>query len=85
MKPSDFKIGDEFQALGIEAWWRAVDIGQHGITAIRLNAPDESWYVGPPYAVPVRYWDQYGIDGIAMLRRDGVETEVEPDVIGVDE
>jgi hypothetical protein len=54
MKPSDFKIGDEFQSYAVNVWHRVVDIGQHGIAAIELNAPDESWYVGPDYAVPVQ-------------------------------
>lgn len=79
MKPIDFQIGDEI-IIPNGQWWRVVDIGQLGIAAIKLTAPDESWYVGPPYGVAADYWDQYDIDGIEKLRRNGVVTEVDNDL-----
>lgn len=31
--------------------WRCTDIGTRTVCAIKLDAPDDSWYRGPPYAV----------------------------------
>lgn len=62
MKHSDFQIGVEFSMAG-DLRWRCTDIGTRTIVAIRLNAPDDSWYNGPPYAVLESVFDEYDFDG----------------------
>ncbi len=60
MKHSEFRIGMEFM-MG-EARWRCTDIGTRTIAAIKLDAPDDSWYNGPPYAVAEMVIDEYDFD-----------------------
>jgi len=49
MNHGDFRIGLEFW-MG-DHRWRCTDIGTRTVCAIKLDAPDEGWYRGPPYAV----------------------------------
>jgi len=49
MNHSQFWIGLEFY-IG-DAKWRCTDVGTRTIAAMKLDAPDASWYNGPPYAV----------------------------------
>lgn len=42
---------------------RCTDIGGRTIIAIKLDAPDPSWYDGPPYAVAEHVIDEYDLHG----------------------
>ena len=69
MRHSDFKIGLHFHtAAGL---WRCTDVGTRVIVAIRLDAPDDSWYHGPPYAVAESVLDENDLQGCS-LAADGV-------------
>ncbi len=59
MKLKDFRIGLEFYMS--ESKWRCTDVGSRVVVAIKLNAPDDSWYKGPPYAVEERVIDEYSL------------------------
>ena len=52
-----FKIGQDFTMSS--ARWRCTDIGRRTVVAIKLDAPDQSWYAGPPYAVAELVIDEY--------------------------
>lgn len=56
MRHDEFRIGLEFYTATKR--WRCTDIGTRTIIAIALTAPDESWYNGPPYAVPEIVFDE---------------------------
>ena len=56
MRHSDFVIGLDFHTAA--GRWRCTDVGTRVIVAIRLNAPDNSWYHGPPYAVAEWVFDE---------------------------
>jgi hypothetical protein len=56
MEHTDFRIGLEFYMGG--AKWRCTDVGTRTIVAIKLDAPDASWYNGPPYAVAEHVIDE---------------------------
>lgn len=61
MLHTDFAIGLEFStAIGR---WRCTDVGTRVIIAIRLDAPDDSWYHGPPYAVAESVLDENDLGG----------------------
>ena len=60
MQHSDFNIGSEFNLSG--HLWRCTDVGQRTVVAIKLNAPDDSWYSGPPYAVAETVIDEHDIE-----------------------
>lgn len=64
MRLTDFSIGLEFYTA--TGKWRCTDAGTRTILAIRLDAPDESWYVGPPYAVAESVFDEYDLDGTSL-------------------
>jgi hypothetical protein len=56
MRHCDFYVGlDFYTATGR---WRCTDVGTRVIVAIRLDAPDDSWYHGPPYAVAESVLDE---------------------------
>ncbi len=61
MQQRDFRIGLEF--VTATGRWRCTDIGTRVIVAIRLDAPDASWYNGPPYAVAEIVFDEYDLEG----------------------
>jgi len=69
MRHSDFKIGGEFYTEG--GRWRCTDIGTRTIVAIFIDdtgwrgidgrlikSRGESWFKGPPYAVPEVVFDE---------------------------
>lgn len=58
MKLEEFKIGETFFAsAGFE--WLCTDKGTRTITAIMLDPDkDDSWFVGPPYAVEEVVFDE---------------------------
>ena len=61
MEHSEFRIGMEFE-MG-DARWHCTDIGTRTIAAIKLEAPDPSWFNGPPYAVAEYCLDENDMDG----------------------
>ena len=61
MQHSDFNIGLEFHTAA--GRWRCTDVGSRVIVAIRLDAPDASWYNGPPYAVAEAVLDENDLEG----------------------
>lgn len=64
MHHNDFSIGlDFYTATGR---WRCTDVGTRVIVAIRLDASDASWYVGPPYAVAESVFDEYDLEGCSL-------------------
>ena len=68
MNHADFQIGSEFY-MG-DAKWRCTDIGTRVITAIKLNAPDESWYRGPPYGIAEFVIDEDDMEACTLERVD---------------
>ncbi len=56
MKHAEFRIGLEFIMSG--ACWRCTDVGARTVCAIKLEAPDPSWFNGPPYAVAEHCLDE---------------------------
>jgi hypothetical protein len=61
MKKQDFRINYEFYTASGK--WRCTDIGSRVIVAIRLDKADESWFNGPPYAVPEYVFDENDFGG----------------------
>ena len=57
MTLDEFRIGQEFTMS--DTRWRCTDIGSRTVVAIKLDAPDPSWYAGPPYAVAELVIDEY--------------------------
>ena len=64
MRHSDFQIGLHFHTAA--GRWRCTDVGTRVIVAIRLDAPDESWYHGPPYAVAESVFDENDLEGCSL-------------------
>lgn len=64
MRHHDFVIGLEFYTAA--GRWRCTDIGTRVVVAIRLDAPDDSWYQGPPYAVAESVLDENDLAGCAL-------------------
>ena len=64
MEHREFSIGLEF--VTASGRWRCTDVGTRAIVAIRLNAPDASWYNGPPYAVLESVFDEYDFEGCSL-------------------
>ncbi|WP_263588836.1 hypothetical protein [Sphingopyxis sp. GC21] len=64
MKHSDFTIGMEF--VMSDGKWRCTDIGTRTVLAIKLDAPDDSWYAGPPYAVVEHCLDEFDIEACEL-------------------
>jgi hypothetical protein len=46
----------------------AIPARQYGdaTAAIKLDAPDENWYNGPPYAVREEAFDEYDMEGCSL-------------------
>lgn len=65
MRHDEFRIGLEF-AMG-DARWRCTDVGTRTIVAIKLEAPDPSWFNGPPYAVAEACLDEYDIEACSPI------------------
>lgn len=64
MKLSEFKIGTEFYTK--TGKWRCTDVGTRTITAIKLDKEDETWYIGPPFAVGEYSFDEYDIEASSL-------------------
>lgn len=64
MRHVDFRIDLEF--FTATGRWRCTDVGTRVIVAIRLAAPDVSWYNGPPYAVAEVVFDEYDLEGCSL-------------------
>jgi predicted RNase H-like HicB family nuclease len=64
VRPDEFHIGLEFYTT--TGRWRCTDVGTRTVIAIRLNAPDESWYIGPSYAVAESVFDEDDYDGMSL-------------------
>jgi hypothetical protein len=43
--------------------WRCTDVGTRVVVAIKLDAPDETWYSGPPYAICECVFDESDLEG----------------------
>jgi hypothetical protein len=50
--------------------WRCTDMGSRTIIAIALDAPDASWYNGPPYGVSEIVFDEYDFEGMSVSPDD---------------
>jgi hypothetical protein len=57
-------IGLEFYTANRR--WRCTDMGTRTIIAIALDAADESWYHGPPYAVSEVVFDEDDFAGMSV-------------------
>jgi hypothetical protein len=57
MKHADFTIGETF--VTGSGRWRCTDLGTRVVVAIKLDAADETWYNGPPYALVESVFDEY--------------------------
>ncbi len=68
MRHDEFHIGLEFHTATKR--WRCTDIGSRTIIAIALDAPDESWYNGPPYGVREIVFDEYDVEGMSVSPED---------------
>lgn len=68
MRHSEFRIGTEFYTTARR--WRCTDVGTRTIVAIGLDAPDDSWYNGPPYAVAEVVFDEYALQGTSLSPDD---------------
>jgi len=64
MKHADFHIGLEFYTATGRC--RCTDVGTRTIVAIRLDAPDTTWYIGPPYAVAEIVLDENDLEGCSL-------------------
>jgi hypothetical protein len=62
----DFRIGLEFYTA--EGKWRCTDVGTRVIAAIKLDAPDTSWYNGPPFAGEEIVFDEELLAAIETLK-----------------
>ena len=66
MDHREFRIGETF--ICDFGRWRCTDIGTRVIVAIKLDAADESWYNGPPYAVAEAVFDEYDQEGCSTVK-----------------
>ncbi len=64
MQHNDFHVGLEFYTA--TGRWRCTDVGSRVVVAIQLDAPDPSWYQGPPYAVVESVLDENDLGGCAL-------------------
>lgn len=64
MNHREFYVGLEFYTA--TGRWRCTDVGTRVIVAIRLNAPEASWYNGPPYAVAESVFDENDLAGCSL-------------------
>lgn len=74
MKISDFYIGLEFQNSAQS--FRCTDVGTRTISAIALDKDDEGWYVGPPYMVDERLFDERAIKSLFLDSAQAVHQSV---------
>jgi hypothetical protein len=68
MRHEEFRVGLEF--FTAVARWRCTDVGARTVIAIRLDAADESWYNGPPYAVAECVFDEDDLEGMSLDAED---------------
>jgi hypothetical protein len=61
MRHDEFTVGLEFFTAA--GRWRCTDVGTRVVVAILLDAPNPSWYHGPPYAITETVFDEYDLDG----------------------
>jgi hypothetical protein len=59
---SDFVIGEDFYT-GSGRRWRCTDVGSRVVVAIEIDMRGHSWFVGPPYAVVERVFDENDLPG----------------------
>jgi hypothetical protein len=64
MGHDDFCVGLGFYTA--TGRWRCTDVGSRVIIAIRLDAPDPSWYQAPPYAVAESVLDENDLAGCSL-------------------
>jgi hypothetical protein len=64
MRHDELYIGLEFHTA--TGRWRCTDAGTRVAVAIRLDAPDPSWYDGPPYAVAESVFDEDDLEGCTL-------------------
>ena len=64
MQHGDFYIGLEFYTA--TGRWRCTDAGTRVIVAIQFDAPDASWYNGPPYSVAESVFDEHDLEGCSL-------------------
>lgn len=61
MKITDFQIGSHFMTSTGQIW-RCTDIGTRTILAIEIEPEkDKHWYIGPPYVVTEKVFDEKDI------------------------
>lgn len=66
MKHDEFTIGSEFHCGGNR--WRCTDLGRRVVVAIPIDqSSDPSWLNGPPYALGETVFDEYDIEGCALV------------------
>jgi hypothetical protein len=68
MRHDECHIGLEFYTATTR--WRCTDMGTRTIVAIALDAPAESWYNGPPYAVREIVFDEDDFEGMSVSPDD---------------
>jgi hypothetical protein len=49
------------------------DVGAGGTTTTRTITTDDSWFAGPPYAVPEEVFDEQSIEGCSLSPDRGDE------------
>jgi hypothetical protein len=69
MQLREFHIGLEFWMSGARR--RCTDVGTRTVIAIKLEAPDESWYNGPPYAVAESVLDEDDLPACSTMKDQG--------------
>ena len=75
MKITDFYIGLEFQSSAQS--FRCTDVGTRIISAIALDKDDDRWYVGPPYMVEERLFDEKAMKHLFLSAIHAIEQSVE--------
>ncbi len=75
MKRQQFKIGEQF--LTATSWWRCTDRGTRTVCAIKIDdIDDQSWHVGPPFAVQEQVFDEYDMEGCFLDTHDYEKTAI---------
>lgn len=72
MKHREFSIGTQFSTAS--GRWRCTDVGTRVIVAIKLDAPNASWYIGPPFAVEETVFDENDLHGCTLTRDETNES-----------
>ena len=72
MDLNDFSVGTEFRCSG--NLWRCTDKGERVVVAIQLprHVDDNSWFNGPPYAIPEVVFDENDIGGCELANINSV-------------